>query len=177
MRQVQTLAVTSDEKENDEEDKKEAWKQMECGQSAAQWGQSAAYPETWGTLERMTHREQPAFAQCCFLSHLFFASSHICCLFVCFSTWPLFQSPRFIKKDVIVLFVRDITMTQFVLLKPWCAGYTRWSKVKTVPLCSLLRLWGGLLLQHREQVPEWVHQINQGIGLKKILNVYIIPNI
>lgn len=28
---------------------------------------SPAHPETWGTLERMTHKEGPAFAQCCFL--------------------------------------------------------------------------------------------------------------
>lgn len=26
-------------------------------------GQTAVYPETWRTLERMTHKEGPAFAQ------------------------------------------------------------------------------------------------------------------
>lgn len=59
---MQFLALTSDEEE-DREDEKEEW----SAASLARESQSAAYPETWRTLYRTTHKQGPAFAQCRFI--------------------------------------------------------------------------------------------------------------
>lgn len=60
---MQALAMTDDEKEEDGEEEKEEKR----GVRTACCFVSAAYPDTWRTLEKMRHREEPAFAQCSFI--------------------------------------------------------------------------------------------------------------
>lgn len=64
MRQVQALAMADDKKEEDGEEEKEEKR----GVRTACCFVTAAYPDTWRTLEKKRHREEPAFAQCSFIS-------------------------------------------------------------------------------------------------------------
>lgn len=89
---MQAFAMTSDEKEDDEE--KEYEEEQIDGSPASPLLSEATErraQKQWRTLERMVHKEGPVFAQCCFSPALFFACSHICCLGVCFF-YPTFVS-------------------------------------------------------------------------------------
>jgi len=83
---MQAFATNSDEKKNDDdEDEREEKQQMKLGQSAAQGGRSAS--ETQRTLERVTHKEKPAFAQCFF---------------------PLFSSPLYTSVAWLYIFLPNL---------------------------------------------------------------------
>lgn len=128
-------------------------------------GESAAYPDTWRTLGRVMHKEEPAFAQCCllplfslpvqtsvaklysvvgvvvFLPHLFVPKAHFykCNSFIC------------------IRYHFD-----FVCLveAPVCWLY----RVKTVPLGSLQRFREGHLLQQTvEKIIQFPMPLNKAL--------------
>lgn len=143
MRQVQAFAMTSDEKEDDEEDEKEERKQMESGQSAAQWGRSAAFPEALEDAVggRRTERGQLLHSVVFFHSFLCLFT-HLLPIVVHFSTWPS------VAKSAHCIYKCDCFIRFSCLVEAEaCWLY----KVKDSAIVfSVLRLWHGLLLQHRE---------------------------
>lgn len=175
MRQVQAFAMTSDERQENEDDEREERKQLELGRSAAQWRTVCSISRNLEDTGEDDAQRGASFCTVLFPSTFFFACSHVCCLVVCFFYLTFVSKAHTASANAIVLLVRDVILFYFVLLKP-CVCWLY--KVKTVPLCSLLRLWEKTFTAtQKRSTLGWFYRINQGIGFMRISNVYIIPNI